>query len=146
MSGYETNQKKLMNQVNSFWSCSLFRTPPQTQNCLRHYYCFSPITHKVQRLNYVLEFCLNAGGSLIFQRNASHNAEAFSDIWTQGERFATSSTEASTLDPGLFLLRQYVGGKHHNGAYFHSRHAAANPVCHQKPPLSPLSRTIEEDN
>lgn len=51
----------------------------------------------------------------------------------------TTLIKASVLGPGLFLLRQYVKGKHHNGAYFHSQHATGNPVCLHKPPRSSLS-------
>lgn len=57
----------------------------------------------------------------------------------QKERFVTTLIKASVLSPGLFSLRQYVKGKHNNGAYFHSPNATANLVCHHKPPMSLLS-------
>lgn len=54
--------------------------------------------------------------------------------------------DSSVLGPGLLLLRQYVEGKYHNGAYFHSQHATVNPMCHHQPPLSPLSENVVKGN
>lgn len=57
----------------------------------------------------------------------------------QREGFVTAYIKASLLVLGLFLLLQYVKGKHDNGAYFHSQNAAANPACHHKPPPGALN-------
>lgn len=66
--------------------------------------CYSAYNVEKRKLNYVFEFCLHV-------------------MFRCKESFVTTWTKASASGPGLLLLHQYVEGKYHNGAYFHSQHA-----------------------